>query len=75
MKSGALPLKVCIWYWQMVLAKAFGAENVSVRAYGNSLTAAGAIRGLAAHEFTKAELNFHTLESPVGVFARARKRG
>jgi SAM-dependent methyltransferase len=59
----------------LVLARAFGAENVSVRAYGNSLTAAGAIRGLAAHEFTKAELNFHTPESPVGVFARARKQG
>jgi hypothetical protein len=59
----------------LVLARAFGAENVSVRAYGNSLTAAGAIRGLAAHEFTKAELNFHTPESAVGVFARACKQG
>jgi SAM-dependent methyltransferase len=59
----------------LVLARAFGAENVTVRAYGNSLTAAGFIRGLAAHEFTKAELNYHSPEFAVGVFARARKQG
>jgi SAM-dependent methyltransferase len=58
----------------LILARAFGAENVIVRAYGNSLTAAGAIRGLAAHEFTQAELNYHTPESAVGVFARACKQ-
>jgi SAM-dependent methyltransferase len=59
----------------LVLARVFGAENVSVHAYGNSLTAAGYLRGLAAHEFTKGELNYHTLEFAVGVFARARKLG
>jgi SAM-dependent methyltransferase len=59
----------------LVLAGAFGAENVMVRAYGNSLTAAGVIRGLAAHEFTAAELNVHTPECMVAVFARARKEG
>jgi hypothetical protein len=69
-----------LWFFtpeglRLLLARVFAAENVSVYAYGNSLTAAGHLRGLAAHEFTKGELNYHTLEFAVGVFARARKQG
>jgi SAM-dependent methyltransferase len=69
-----------LWFFtpeglHLVLARVFGAENVIVHAYGNSLTAAGYLRGLATHEFTKAELDYHTPEFAVGVFARARKQG
>ncbi len=56
-----------------VLARAFAAERVTVHAYGNSLTAVGFLRGLAAHEFTRAELAFHDPGFPVGLFARAWK--
>jgi SAM-dependent methyltransferase len=57
-----------------VLARAFGAENVTVRAFGNSLIAAGIIRGLAAEDFTKAELDHHhDPDFAVGLFARACK--
>jgi glycosyltransferase involved in cell wall biosynthesis len=58
-----------------VLAKPFGAENVTVRAYGNSLTAAGQLRGLTADEFTRAELDSHDLRFAVEVCARAIKKG
>lgn len=57
-----------------VLAKVFGTENVTVRAYGNSLTAAGQIRGLAAQEFTKAELDYQDLRFAVVICARAIKQ-
>ena len=56
-----------------LLANVFGPENVTVRAYGNSLTAAGQIRGLVAHEFTKAELDYHDWRFAVEVCARAYK--
>jgi SAM-dependent methyltransferase len=57
----------------LVLRKAFGASSLTVRAYGNSLTAAGEIRGLAAHEFSHATLNYHDPRFAVEVCARARK--
>jgi len=60
---------------QTVLAGVFGPEHVSVKAYGNSLTAAGQIRGLAAHEFTQAERDFHDARFAVEICARAVKRG
>lgn len=56
-----------------VLGQAFGAENVTVRAYGNSLTAAGELRGLVAHEFSEGELNYHDQRFAVEVCARATK--
>jgi SAM-dependent methyltransferase len=59
---------------QRVLGEAFGASNVLVRAYGNSLTAAGQMRGLAAHEFTAAELDHHDPRFAVEVCARAVKK-
>jgi SAM-dependent methyltransferase len=57
----------------LVLAQAFEAEHVSVRAYGNSLTAAGDLRALVADEFTKAELAFHDPRFGIIVCARAVK--
>jgi SAM-dependent methyltransferase len=57
-----------------VLGKAFGADNVTVRSYGNSLTAAGELRGLVAHEFTENELNHHDPRFAVEVCARATKQ-
>jgi len=68
-------------YWRFppeglraVLAKAFGAANVMVRGYGNSLTAAGSLRGLVAHEFSEKELNYLDERFPIEVCARAVKR-
>jgi len=60
---------------ETVLARVFGPEHVSVKAYGNSLTAAGQIRGLATHEFTRAELDFHDVRFAVEICARAVKPG
>jgi hypothetical protein len=57
----------------LVLSKAFGTGNVSVRAYGNSLTAAGEIRGLIAREFSKATLDYHDSRFAVEVCGRAHK--
>jgi SAM-dependent methyltransferase len=57
----------------LVLAKAFGPGDVTVRAYGNSLTAAGEIRGLIAHEFSQATLDYHDPRFAVEVCARAFK--
>jgi SAM-dependent methyltransferase len=57
----------------VVLAKAFGEQNVLVRAYGNSLTSAGEIRGLVASEFSKATLDYHDPRFGVEVCARACK--
>jgi hypothetical protein len=56
-----------------LLASAFGVENVLVRAYGNSLTAAGELRGLVVHEFTAKELASHDPRFAVEVCARAYK--
>jgi SAM-dependent methyltransferase len=60
---------------QMVLARRFADADITVRAYGNSLTAAGQIRGLAAHEFTRSELAFSDPRFAVEVCARAVKMG
>ncbi len=59
---------------RVVLARAFGDEHVTVRAYGNSLTAAGDLRALVADEFTRAELEYHDPRFAVVVCARAVKR-
>ena len=58
----------------LILAQAFGARHVSVRAYGNSLTAAGQIRGLVPEEFTGAELDHTDERFAVTVCARAVKK-
>jgi hypothetical protein len=59
---------------RVLLSRVFGAENVTWRAYGNSLTAAGEIRGLAAHEFCREELDSHDMRFAVEVCARAVKQ-
>jgi hypothetical protein len=41
---------------QFLSGRVFGAENVTLRSYGNSLAAAGELRGLCAEEFTRGEL-------------------
>lgn len=56
-----------------VLARAFGEANVTIRSYGNSLTAAGELRGLVVDEFTPAELSSHDPRFAVEVCARALK--
>jgi SAM-dependent methyltransferase len=58
---------------QRLLAKVFGADRVTTRAYGNSLTAAGQIRGLATEEFTPEELNHHDPRFAVEICGRAVK--
>lgn len=58
---------------QMVLARAFGKDNVRIKAYGNSLTAAGDLRGLVTHEFTQKELDYHDPRFAIEVCARAVK--
>lgn len=58
-----------------LLRGAFGACDVTVRAYGNSLTAAAQMRGLAAEEFTRAELEHADPRFAVVVCARAVRAG
>ena len=67
-----------LWRWtpegfHLQLAKFFGAANITVRAYGNSLTAAGDIRGLVTDEFTRAQLDYHDPRFGIVVCARAVK--
>jgi SAM-dependent methyltransferase len=56
-----------------VLARSFTPSDIRVQAYGNSLTAAGQIRGLVPEEFTRAELDHHDERFAVTVGARALK--
>ncbi len=56
-----------------LLAHAFGAGNVTLHPFGNSLTAAGEIRGLVVQEFTHQELEHPDERFPVEVCARAVK--
>ena len=57
----------------VVLARGFGSGTVQARAYGNSLTSAGEIRGLPANEFRKSELDYHDPRFGIEVCARAIK--
>ncbi len=58
-----------------LLAETFGADGTTIRAYGNSLTAAGQIRGLVAHEFSDRELEVHDPRFAVVICARVTKEG
>jgi glycosyltransferase involved in cell wall biosynthesis/SAM-dependent methyltransferase len=58
-----------------LLATRFGPRNVTVRSYGNSLTAAGQLRGLTVENFTRAELYAHDARFAVEACARAVKAG
>ena len=57
----------------LVLAESFGSESVTINPYGNSLTAAGDLRGVIADEFTNAELDTHDSRFAVEVCGRAVK--
>ena len=56
-----------------LLEPVFGSKNAHIYPYGNSLTAAGCLRGLMAHEFTRAELNHRDPRYALEVCARAEK--
>jgi len=58
----------------MVMERNFDPADIEMRAYGNSLTAAGEIRGLCAHEFTRRELDHRDERFAVEICARAVKR-
>ncbi len=58
---------------RLLAERSFGAGNVTLRSYGNTLTAAGAMRGLIAAEFTARELGLHDDRFAVEVCLRAVK--
>jgi len=58
---------------KLLLTKMFPEEHIETRAYGNSLTAAGEIRGLVSYEFTPLELDTHDEKFCVEVCARVVK--
>lgn len=56
-----------------VLAQSFGASQIETRSYGNSLTAAGELRGLAVGDFSQSEIDEQDARYPLIVCARAVK--
>ena len=69
-------------YWRFTpqsAARLFGdvfdPDNIEVRAHGNVLVACAFLHGLAAHELTKEELDYHDPDYPVLITVRAIKRG
>ena len=58
---------------QMLLSEVFKHENITMRAYGNSLTTAGDFRGLVTHEFSRKELNYHDFRFASEICAKAVK--
>lgn len=58
-----------------VLAGSFGATRVRTRSYGNSLVAAGELRGLAVADFSRDELDEQDDRYPLVVCGRAVKTG
>jgi glycosyltransferase involved in cell wall biosynthesis len=56
-----------------LLASVFADARVSIRPYGNSLTAAGELRGLVVAEFSAAELDLEDARFAVEICARAAK--
>ena len=68
------------WYWSLtalslgrLLGEAFGAENVSVRAYGNVFAATAFLQGLAVEDLERSLLEPHDPRYPVIVAAAARR--
>jgi len=57
-----------------MLARYFGDKNVSVSGCGNSLTAAGELRGLVLSDFSESELAYHDPRYSLVVCARAIKQ-
>ena len=58
---------------ERMLGTAFPPEATTIRAYGNSLTSAGQLRGLTVSEFTPAEMDFHDPRFAVEVCGRSVK--
>ncbi|MEO7773500.1 MAG: methyltransferase domain-containing protein [Steroidobacteraceae bacterium] len=58
---------------QLALEKSFKKSDVTMRFYGNSLTAAGQLRGLVAHEFSTRTLKKHDERFAVEICGRAVK--
>lgn len=56
------------------LSRCFGDRNVTTRAYGNSLVAAGELRGMVADEFTRSELHEHDPSFAIEACGRAMKQ-
>lgn len=68
-------------YWRFTTAscstlfgEVFGAEQVSVRSYGNVLTGVAFLTGMACEELTRRELDTHDPYFPVIIAVRAIKR-
>lgn len=67
-------------YWRFtarglhyLLNKSFATEKITVQTYGNSLVAAGELRGMVAFDFTQAKLAHNDPRFPLIVCARAVK--
>ncbi len=67
-------------YWHLTAQSAaplfqefFSCENIQVNAYGNVLTAAASLYGLAAEELTRPELDYHDPDYEVLITIRAWK--
>lgn len=67
-------------YWRFtanglysLLSDYFGDDNVFIRSYGNSLVAAGELRGLTSIDFLKSELDKHDQSYALVICARAMK--
>jgi SAM-dependent methyltransferase len=67
-------------YWRLTTRSArrlfedvFGAQNVSVQAYGNVLASVAFLHGIAAEELRRGELDVHDPEYELVVSIRARK--
>jgi SAM-dependent methyltransferase len=58
---------------QTVLSKVFGAENVTLQAYGNSLSTVADFRGLVVCELSQAELEYNDSRFALEVCGRAIK--
>jgi hypothetical protein len=58
---------------QRLFGDIFGGEQVTVTTHGNVLAAISFLHGLAAHELTPAELDFHDPDYQLLVTARAVK--
>ena len=74
--SGSVPQE----FWRFtpdglsrLLQRSFSPDDVTVRGYGNSLTAAGELRGLVAGDFAPRELESHDPRFAVEVCGRAVK--
>jgi len=58
---------------RLLLAHTFDTSKIVIRSYGNSLSAAGEIRGMVMDDFLRSELDFHDSRFAVEVCARVVK--